>query len=93
MDVEEAAVEVGNAAEELFQLRRRVLCRRAFVEEAEQEVAVERIELVLAVLLLGSAQPVAEIVVVAVEKALALDEVDEHQPVQHHRGVPFVVAP
>ena len=28
---------------------------------------------------------------VAVEEALALDEVDEHQPVQHHRRVPLLV--
>ena len=28
---------------------------------------------------------------VAVEEALALDEVDEHEPVQHHRGVPLLV--
>ena len=27
---------------------------------------------------------------IAVEKSLALDEVNEHEPVDHHRGVPLM---
>ena len=63
----------------------------AFVEQAQQEVAVEGVELVLALFLLAAAQAVAEVVAVAVEKALALDEIDEHQAVEHDRGIPFPV--
>ena len=37
-------------------------------------------------------QPLAEIVRVAVEEALLLDEVAEHETVQHDRGIPFAVA-
>ena len=48
-------------------------------------------ELVLALLLLHALEAVAKIVAVAVEKALLLDEVDEHQPVEHQRGVPLPV--
>src|SRR3989337_2724 len=42
-------------------------------------------------LLLGSVEPVTQVVAIAVEKSLALDEIDEHQPVEHHRGVPLMV--
>jgi hypothetical protein len=41
--------------------------------------------------LLGSIEPAAQVVVIAVEKSLALDKIDEHQPVQHHGGVPLMV--
>ena len=42
-------------------------------------------------LLLGSIEPMTKVVVFAVEKSLALNKVNKHQPVEHHRGVPFVV--
>ena len=61
------------------------------MEQAEQEVAVEGIELVLALFLCAQRQPVAQVVAVAVEKALALDEIDEHQAVEHDRGIPLAV--
>ena len=63
----------------------------AFEKEAEEEVAVEAVELVLAVLLLAAVEPVAQVVVVAVEEAFALDEIDEHQAVEHDGGIPFAV--
>ena len=61
------------------------------MEEPQQEVAVEAVELVLAALAPASVQPGAQVVGVAVKEALLLDEVDEHQPVQHHRRVPLPV--
>ena len=49
--LEEAAVEIRDCAEQLFQLRRCASCAaEPFVEQAQQEVAVEGIELVLALL-------------------------------------------
>ena len=42
-------------------------------------------------LLLAAVEPVAEIIVVAVEEALSLDEIDEHQAVEHDGGIPFMV--
>ena len=54
MYVEQAAVEIGNVAEELFEVGRAVFAAfaKAFVEEPKQEIAVESIELVFALFLL-----------------------------------------
>ena len=38
-------------------------------------------------------EAIAQVVAVAVEEALLLDEVDEHQAVEHHRGVPLESRP
>ena len=93
MHVEQAAVEVRDVAEELFQVGRAVFAAlaEAFVEQAEQEIAVEGVELVLALFLLAAVEAVAEVIGVAVEEALALDEIDEHQAVEHDGGIPFAV--
>jgi len=63
----------------------------AFVEQAEQEVAVERVEFVLALFSFAAVETIAKVGVVAVEKALALDEIDEHQAVEHDGRIPFAV--
>src|SRR5262249_10946761 len=62
-----------------------------FMKEAQEEVTVEGVELVLAMLGPHAREPVAKVAAVAVQEALALDEIDEHQPVQHHRGIPLAV--
>ena len=62
------------------------------MEQPQQEVAVETVELVLAAFRLAPGKALAEIIGVAVEKALALNEVDEHQAVEHHGRIPFAVA-
>jgi hypothetical protein len=51
---------------------------QAFVEEAQEEIAVEGLELVLALEGADAAEAVAEVVGVAVEEVLFLDKVDEH---------------
>ena len=93
MHVEQAAVEIRDVAEQFFQVGRAILAAfaEAFVEQAEQEVAVEGIELVLALFLLAAVEPVAEVIGVAVEETLALDEIDEHQAVEHDGRIPFAV--
>ena len=62
------------------------------MEQAQQELSIEPLETVGAVLLLDFLQAVAEVVLVAVQEALLLDEIDEHHAVEHQRGVPFPVA-
>ena len=93
MHVEQAAVEIRDVAEEFFEVGRAVFAAfaEAFVEQAEQEVAVEGVELVLALFLLAAVEPIAKVIVVAVEEAFALDEIDEHQAVEHDGGIPFAV--
>ena len=93
MHVEQAAVQIRDVAEQLFQIGRAVFAAfaEAFVEQAEQEITVERVELVLALFLLATVEAVAEVIGVAVEKALALDEIDEHQAVEHDGRIPFAV--
>jgi hypothetical protein len=61
------------------------------VEQPQQEIAVEGEEFPLALTLLDHLKAILEIVCVPVQKAFALDKVDEHQPVEHERGVPFSV--
>ncbi len=66
------------------------------MEEVEQEIAIERMKLVCAILLLHHVKAVAQVVRIAIERiialcieeALALNEIDKHQAVQHHRGIP-----
>ena len=62
------------------------------MEQPQQEQPVESLKVVLAVRGLHAVQAVAQIVRVAIEKTTLLDEVDEHHPVQHERGVPFPVS-
>ena len=58
------------------------------MEEPQEEMPVEGEELVLSLAGLHHLQPVAQVILVAVQKALLLDEVDEHQSVEHQGGVP-----
>ena len=61
------------------------------MEQPQQKVAVEGLEFVLALGLTDHLQAVAQVVGVAVQEALLLDEVDEHQAVEHQRRVPLQV--
>ena len=124
--VEDAAVEVGDLAEQGVKFGGPVGFRLAqpLVEQAQEELAVELLEVVasfdklrmsgwgfgglsfdrlrtsgwdfggfrISVKVLDHAQAVAEVVLVAVQEALLLDEIDEHHPVEHQGGVPVPVA-
>ena len=61
------------------------LLGKALEEERAEEIAVVA---VLAEFLAGSGELVLEVVRVPAKKALLLDEVDEHQAVEHHRDIP-----
>ncbi len=95
MDLEEAAVEIRDLAEQLFQVAVQLAFVRglaqAVVEQPQQEVAVERQEFVLALGLANELHAVAQVIGVAVEEAFLLDEVDEHQAVEHEGRVPLQV--
>ena len=93
MPLEHAAIEIRDVTDEFFQVRRAFLraFAEAFVEQPQQEIAVERVELVPALFLLAAVEPVAKIIAVAVEKTFALDEINEHQAVEHDGRIPFVV--
>ncbi len=95
MDLEKAAVEIGDLAEEFCQVGVELALiggfAKAVVEEAEQEVAVKRLKLVLALRLADHLETVAQVVHIAVEKSLFLDEVHEHQAVEHEGRVPLEI--
>src|SRR5581483_10459966 len=59
------------------------------MEKPQEEILVERQELVLAAFALDSAQPVAKVIGIAVKETFFLDEIDEHQAVQHQGRVPL----
>jgi len=58
------------------------------VEETPQEDAVEVVETVRAARLANSLKTASQVVRVAVQESAPLDEVDEHQTVQHERRIP-----
>ena len=93
MHVEETTVEIGDVAEQFFEIWRAVLAApaEALVEETKQEVAVKGVELILPFFLLAALEAMAEVVAVAVEKPLLLDEIDEHQAVEHDGRIPLAV--
>ena len=94
VNVEQAAVEEGYLAQKLDEVGRalRFGLSESFVKQAQKEEAVELLKAAAAALLLHHLQAVAEVVGVAVEEALLLDEVDEHHAVEHEGGVPVPVA-
>ncbi len=91
MLLEHPAVEVRHIADEPLDLSGSLLLGKTVVEQREQERAVERVEAVLAEILADSTHPVAEVVGVPVEQPSLLDEVDQHEPVEHERAVPLAV--
>ena len=87
MGQKQPAIEIGDAPQQLrFVSGERSLgfVREALEEQREQKIAVETVPPAA----LARRQLVLQVIRVAVEEALLLDEVDEHQAVQHHRGVP-----
>jgi hypothetical protein len=87
---EDAAVEVGDFAEQLVGVGGAFffLGSKAVEEQFGQELPVE---LVFAARF-GGGEFVGEVIGVAVEETFLLDEIDEHEPVEHHGGVPAPVA-
>src|SRR5260221_857409 len=70
------------------------------VEEFQQEIAIECMELILPPFLLHAPQLTEEVVGIAIEltwclciqETLALDKIDEHQTVEHERGIPLAIS-
>ncbi len=91
--IEQSTVQIRYIADQAGQIGRAVGLGRAqpLVEQAAQEQSIKGMKPVPACLGLNLAQAVGQIVGVAVQKTLALDEVDEHQAIQHQRGVPLPV--
>ena len=100
MHIEQAAVEIGHVAQQRLEFWCMHTLTQPLMEELQQEIAVEGVELILSPFLLHETQPVGEIVGIAIEparcfcvqEALALDEIDEHQAVEHERGIPLAIS-
>ena len=66
---------------------------QTIVEQADQETTIEGIvEMALAFLALHPSQFVAQVVGIQIEETFLLNEVAEHQSIEHDRGVPLLVA-
>ena len=74
-----------------FKVLASFLAPQRLVKESEKKVAVEGVELVLAVLFAHLAESIAEVVSVPIQKTLSLNEVNEHQAVEHHAGIPLLI--
>ncbi len=100
MDIEQPPVEVGHVTQQAFNFGRMFPLAQAFVKELQQEVAVEGMELVFAPFLPHAFESAGEVVGIAIEltwclciqEALALDEIDEHQTVEHEGGIPLAIS-
>src|SRR5260370_25349354 len=96
MHVEQPAVEIRHSAQQRFELRCTLALAESFVKEFQQEIAVEGMELSLSPFLLYAFEPAGEVVGITIEltwclciqETLALDKIDEHQAVEHERGIP-----
>ena len=93
MHVEQAAVEIRHLAKQLRQFRGAVGLRLAqpLMEQLQEEQAVETDESALSLPLPHRFETITQVVHIVVEESTLLDEIDEHHPVQHQRGVPFAV--
>ena len=89
--LENAAVDIRHRADDRLNSSVSVAAvgfTQALMEERQQELLVERVELIGAETLPHHPQTRAEITLIVVQEPFLLDEVDEHQPVQQHRRIP-----
>ncbi|OQB92162.1 MAG: hypothetical protein BWX84_01071 [Verrucomicrobia bacterium ADurb.Bin118] len=89
--LKKTAIQVGDAAEQVLEFRRAGLAAQPFMEQSQQEVAVERVKFIPPLFLLTALEPVAQVMRVPIQKAFALDEIDEHEAVEHDRTVPGAI--
>ena len=84
MAQEQPAVQVGDVPQQAPGFRRALarLAGEALEKQRTQKVPVE------AAGALPAFQPPAQVIRIAIQEALALDKIDEHQAVEHHRDVP-----
>ena len=64
---------------------------KSIVEQTGKETTIEREELAFALPFLHPFQFVLQIVKIAVKESFLLNEVAEHQTIEHHRSVPLLV--
>ena len=62
------------------------------MEQVDKKALIEMVEeAILALLLACPLQLVAQIIDITIQETFFLNEVTEHQPVEHHRGIPLFV--
>ena len=68
-------------------------CVKSTLEERDEKPLIECVEeTVLAPFVLCPFQFMLQVIHIAVEESFFLNEIAEHQPVEHHRGIPLFVA-
>lgn len=84
---EETTIEIRDVAEQFFKITIELsivlVFAKTVMEELDQEVVVERLKLILPFCFTYSLHAISQVVDVAVEEPFLLDEVDEHQPIEH----------
>src|SRR5208337_5177858 len=91
VNFEQAAVEVGHLTQDRLEIRRALLLPQAFVKEPEKKVTVKAQKLVLPLPLQDHLEAVLKVPSIAIKESFLLNEIDEHQPVEHERGIPLPV--
>ena len=90
--IEHAPIQIRYATIDSFKLMIMFGSIESIMEEIDQKAFIELIkETVLAFLLACPLQFVAQIIWIAIQEAFLLNEVTEHQAVEHHRCVPLFV--
>ena len=94
VNVEQPAVEEWYPAQERREVRRplRLGLSQALMKQTAQEHVIEPLEFTTSTTFPDHVEPAAEVMSIIVQKALLLDEIDEHHSIKHERGVPLAVA-
>src|SRR5438477_12906609 len=100
MHIEQSAIEVWNLTKQRFEFRRMLALTQTIMEELDEKVAIESVELIFSTLLLQPFQTIGEIIGIAIElprglciqETFTLDKIDEHQAVEHQRGIPLATS-
>ena len=92
VNIEHAAVQIGDAPIDGFKRLVVVGCVQSVMEQTNEEAFVELVEeAVFALILLCPLQLMAQVIDIAIEEAFLLNEVTEHETVEHDTGVPLLV--
>jgi hypothetical protein len=93
MHRKQAAIQIRHIPNQLREISpaRTLVLPQSFMKQAAQEQTIEGMKVAFAGLLTYKLHTVGQIILVAVEEAFLLDEVNKHQAVEHQRGVPSLV--
>ncbi len=92
MLVEHTAVKIWNFPEDRLKVTGMFRGVQAVMEQTAEETAVEVVEFIITLVSPHIIQLVAQIIHIKIQKTFLLNEVTEHESVEHNRRIPLLVA-